>query len=31
MSQYSMTPATGALSVLPTVDTDDYPFGVAVK
>lgn len=31
MSQYSITPATGALSVLPTVPTDNYPWGVAVK
>jgi len=31
VSQYSITPATGALSVLPTLQTDNYPFGVAVK
>ena len=31
MSQYSITPATGALSVLPSVPTDNYPWGVAVK
>jgi 6-phosphogluconolactonase (cycloisomerase 2 family) len=31
VSQYSITPATGALSVLPTIQTDNYPFGVAVK
>jgi 6-phosphogluconolactonase (cycloisomerase 2 family) len=31
VSQYSITPATGALSVLPTITTDNYPFGVAVK
>ena len=31
MSQYSITPATGALSVLPSVPTDNYPSGVAVK
>lgn len=31
VSQYSITPATGALSVLPTIDTDNYPFGVAVR
>ncbi|MFZ0864783.1 MAG: beta-propeller fold lactonase family protein [Candidatus Sulfotelmatobacter sp.] len=31
MSQYSITPATGALSVLPIVQTDNYPWGVAVK
>jgi 6-phosphogluconolactonase (cycloisomerase 2 family) len=31
VSQYSITPATGALSVLPTIETDNHPFGVAVK
>ena len=31
VSQYSITPASGALSVLPTITTDNYPFGVAVK
>jgi 6-phosphogluconolactonase (cycloisomerase 2 family) len=31
VSQYSITPATGALSVLPTIQTDNSPFGVAVK
>ncbi len=31
VSQFSMTPATGALSVLPPIQTDNYPFGVAVK
>ncbi len=31
VSQYSITPATGALSVLSTITTDNYPFGVAVK
>jgi 6-phosphogluconolactonase (cycloisomerase 2 family) len=31
VSQYSITPSTGALSVLPTITTDNYPFGVAVK
>lgn len=31
VSQYSITPATGALSVLPTIPTDNYPWGVAVK
>ena len=25
VSQYSITPATGALSVLPTIETDNYP------
>jgi len=31
VSQYSITPATGELSVLPAIQTDNYPFGVAVK
>ena len=31
VSQYSITPATGALSVLPTLQTENYPWGVAVK
>ena len=31
VSQYSITPATGALSVSPEIQTDNYPFGVAVK
>jgi len=31
VSQYSITPATGALTVLPTIQTDNSPFGVAVK
>jgi 6-phosphogluconolactonase (cycloisomerase 2 family) len=31
VSQYSITPATGALSVLPAIQTDNYPWGVAVK
>ena len=31
VSQYSITPATGALSVLPTLQTENSPFGVAVK
>jgi 6-phosphogluconolactonase (cycloisomerase 2 family) len=31
VSQYSITPATGALTVLPAIQTDNYPFGVAVK
>jgi hypothetical protein len=31
VSQYSITPATGALSVLPAIDTDNLPWGVAVK
>jgi 6-phosphogluconolactonase (cycloisomerase 2 family) len=31
VSQYSITPATGALSLASTITTDNYPFGVAVK
>lgn len=31
VSQYSITPATGALSAIQPIDTDNYPFGVAVK
>lgn len=31
MSQYSIAPATGALSGYPAITTDDYPYGVAVK
>jgi len=31
VSQYSITPATGALTVLPAIQTDNSPFGVAVK
>lgn len=31
VSQYSITPATGSLSVLPAITTDNYPWGVAVK
>ncbi len=31
MSQYSITPATGQLTVQPVVQTDNYPWGVAVK
>lgn len=31
VSQYAITPASGALSVSPAIDTDNYPFGVAVK
>jgi 6-phosphogluconolactonase (cycloisomerase 2 family) len=31
VSQYSITPATGALSVSQAIQTDNYPFGVAVK
>jgi 6-phosphogluconolactonase (cycloisomerase 2 family) len=31
VSQYSITPATGALTVSQPIQTDNYPFGVAVK
>ncbi len=31
VSQYSVTPASGALTVLPAIETDDYPWGLAVK
>jgi 6-phosphogluconolactonase (cycloisomerase 2 family) len=31
MSQYSITPNTGVLTVQPSVQTDNYPWGVAVK
>jgi len=31
LSQYSITPATGALLPLPATTTDNYPWGVAVK
>jgi 6-phosphogluconolactonase (cycloisomerase 2 family) len=31
VSQYSITPSTGVLSVLPTLQTDNSPWGVAVK
>jgi len=31
VSQFSITPATGALSAQPIVPTDNYPWGVAVK
>jgi 6-phosphogluconolactonase (cycloisomerase 2 family) len=31
VSQYSIAPATGDLSVLPVIQTDNYPWGVAVK
>jgi 6-phosphogluconolactonase (cycloisomerase 2 family) len=30
-SEFQITPATGALSALPTVTTDNYPYGIAVK
>jgi len=31
VSQYSIAPATGLLTALPVIQTDNYPFGVAVK
>jgi 6-phosphogluconolactonase (cycloisomerase 2 family) len=31
VSQYSITPATGALAAQAPIQTDNYPFGVAVK
>jgi len=31
VSQYSISPGTGALSVAPIIQTDNYPAGVAVK
>jgi 6-phosphogluconolactonase (cycloisomerase 2 family) len=31
VSQYSIMPATGALSVQEAIETDNYPWGVAVK
>jgi 6-phosphogluconolactonase (cycloisomerase 2 family) len=31
VSQFSITPATGALSAAPPIQTDNYPWGVAVK
>jgi len=31
VSQYSITPATGALNAAQPIQTDNYPFGVAVK
>lgn len=31
VSQYAITPASGALSVGQAIQTDNYPFGVAVK
>lgn len=31
VSQYSITPATGILTVSPAIQTDNYPYGVAVK
>ncbi|HTW60130.1 MAG TPA: hypothetical protein VMD99_18550 [Terriglobales bacterium] len=31
VSQYSVTPSTGALTPVPSIQTDNYPWGVAVK
>lgn len=31
VSQYAITPATGALTAQPNIPTDNYPWGVAVK
>jgi 6-phosphogluconolactonase len=31
LSEYAITPATGALTPQPTVETDNFPWGVAVK
>ncbi|MGP0019809.1 MAG: lactonase family protein [Candidatus Sulfotelmatobacter sp.] len=31
VSQYAITPETGALSAQPAIQTDNYPWGVAVK
>jgi 6-phosphogluconolactonase (cycloisomerase 2 family) len=31
VSQYSIAPATGILSALPVIQTDNYPWGIAVK
>ncbi|HEY3973137.1 MAG TPA: beta-propeller fold lactonase family protein [Candidatus Sulfotelmatobacter sp.] len=31
LSEYAITPATGALAAAQTIDTDNYPWGVAVK
>jgi len=31
VSQYAITPATGALTVQPSIATDNLPWGVAVK
>jgi len=31
VSEYAITPATGTLTVLPAIQTDNYPWGVAVK
>jgi len=31
VSQYSMAPGTGALTPVPAIQTDNYPYGLAVK
>jgi hypothetical protein len=31
VSQYAITPSTGGLTAQPVIDTDNYPWGVAVK
>jgi 6-phosphogluconolactonase (cycloisomerase 2 family) len=31
LAQFSVTPSTGALQSFPTITTDNYPYGVAVK
>jgi len=31
VSQFAITPATGALTPLPAITTDNLPWGVAVK
>jgi hypothetical protein len=31
VSQYAVTPSTGALTVQQAIPTDNYPWGVAVK
>jgi hypothetical protein len=31
VSQYVVTPATGALTPVPSIQTDNYPWGIAVK
>lgn len=31
VSQYLVAPASGALTVLPVIQTDNYPYGIAVK
>jgi 6-phosphogluconolactonase (cycloisomerase 2 family) len=31
VSQYVMTPTSGTLTPVPTIPTDNYPWGVAVK